>query len=115
MVLNDRYGCGDFVTASNISYTDLYPLIQYANQLVTNQDGTTEPRFACNVVIGDRAAAYNVLQDLASVFRGMSYWSSNTVQLAADHGNLDGSAADPVHLYTNSNVIEGVFNYTDRL
>ena len=112
MVLNDRYGCGDFVSASNISYTDLYPLIQYANQLVTNQDGTTEPRFACNVVIGDRAAAYNVLQDLASVFRGMSYWSSNTVQLAADHGNLDGSAVDPVHLYTNSNVIEGVFNYT---
>ena len=112
MVLNDRYGCGDFVSASNISYTDLYPLIQYANQLVTNRDGTTEPRFACNVVIGDRAAAYNVLQDLASVFRGMSYWSSNTVQLAADHGNLDGSAVDPVHLYTNSNVIEGVFNYT---
>ena len=112
MVLNDRYGCGNFVSASNISYTDLYPLIQYANQLVTNQDGTTEPRFACNVVIGDRAAAYNVLQDLASVFRGMSYWSSNTVQLAADHGNLDGSAVDPVHLYTNSNVIEGVFNYT---
>ena len=112
MVLNDRYGCGNFVGASNISYTDLYPLIQYANQLVTNQDGTTEPRFACNVVIGSRAAAYNVLQDLASVFRGMSYWSSNTVQLAADHGNLDGSAVDPVHLYTNSNVIEGVFNYT---
>ena len=112
MVLNDRYGCGDFVSTSNISYTDLYPLIQYANQLVTNQDGTTEPRFACNVVIGDRAAAFNVLQDLASVFRGMSYWSSNTVQLAADHGNLDGSAVDPVHLYTNSNVIEGVFNYT---
>jgi len=112
MVLNDRYGCGDFVSTSNISYTDLYPLIQYANQLVTNQDGTTEPRFACNVLIGDRAAAYNVLQDLASVFRGMSYWSSNTVQLAADHGNLDGSAVDPVHLYTNSNVIEGVFNYT---
>ena len=112
MVLNDRYGCGDFVSTSNLSYTDLYPLIQYANQLVTNQDGSTEPRFACNVLIGDRAAAFNVLQDLASVFRGMSYWSSNTVQLAADHGNLDGSAVDPVHLYTNSNVIEGVFNYS---
>ena len=112
MVLNDRYGCGDFVSSSNLSYTDLYPLMQYANQLVTNQDGTTEPRFACNVVIGDRAAAFNVLQDLASVFRGMSYWSSNTVQLAADHGNLDGSDVDPVHLYTNSNIIEGVFNYS---
>ncbi|BAQ93650.1 phage-related protein tail component-like protein [uncultured Mediterranean phage uvMED] len=112
MVLNDRYGCGDFVDTSNISYTDLYPLIQYANQLVTNQDGSSEARFACNILIGDRAAAYNVLQDLASVFRGMSYWSSNTVQLSADHGNLDGSVVDPVHLYTNSNVIGGAFNYT---
>tara|TARA_R100000030_G_scaffold12364_2_gene8274 strand:- start:1437 stop:4955 length:3519 start_codon:yes stop_codon:yes gene_type:complete len=112
MVLNNRYGCGDFVDSSNLSYTDLYPLIQYANQYVRNQDGSQEPRFACNVVIGSRAAAFNVLQDLASVFRGMSYWSTNEVQLAADHGNLDGSAVDPVHLYTNSNVIEGVFNYT---
>tara|TARA_Y100000004_G_scaffold8973_1_gene9883 strand:+ start:943 stop:4389 length:3447 start_codon:yes stop_codon:yes gene_type:complete len=112
MLTNKRYGAGDFVQASNVSWIDLYPLAQYANQLVTNPDGTTEARFACNTVIGSQAEAFNVLQDLASVFRGMLYWQANTIQATADHGNLDGSDITPVHLYTNSNVVSGAFNYS---
>lgn len=112
MLTNGRYGAGDFVTAANLSWVDLYPLVRYANQLITNPDGTTEPRFACNVLIGDQAEAYNVLQDLASVFRGLLYWSADVIQAAADHGNLDGTALSPVHLYNNANVIDGVFEYS---
>ena len=112
MVTNPRYGAGDFVEASNLSWVDLYPLAQYANQLVTNPDGSTEPRFACNTVISSQAEAFNVLQDLASVFRGMLFWQANTIQAAADHGNLNGTDVAPVHLYTNSNVINGAFNYS---
>jgi predicted phage tail protein len=40
MVTNPRYGAGDFVTAANMSWVDLYPLAQYANQLVTTPEGT---------------------------------------------------------------------------
>ena len=112
MLVNPRYGAGDFVQAANVSWVDLYPLAQYANQLVTNPDGTTEPRFACNVVVGKQAEAFSVLQDLASVFRGMLYWQANTIQATADHGNLDGTDVAPVHLYSNSNVIGGAFNYS---
>lgn len=112
MLTNPRYGCGDFVKAENVNWVDLYPLAQYANQLVTNPDGTEEPRFALNTVVGDRAEAFNVLQDLASVFRGMLYWQAGKIQATADHGNLDGSVISPVHLYTNANVIDGAFNYS---
>lgn len=112
MVTNKRYGAGDFVQASNLSWVDLYPLARYANQLVKNPDGSTEPRFACNTVISSQAEAFNVLQDLASVFRGMLYWQANTIQATADHGNLNGSDVAPVHLYSNSNVISGAFNYS---
>jgi hypothetical protein len=112
MVTNKRYGAGDFVEAANLSWIDLYPLAQYANQLVTNPDGSIEPRFAINTTIADRAEAFNVLQDLASVFRGMLYWQANTIQATADHGNLDGTDIAPVHLYSNSNVIKGAFNYS---
>lgn len=112
MVTNPRYGAGDFVTTANLSWVDLYPLAQYANALVANPDGTLEPRFACNTVIGDQAEAFNVLQDLASVFRGMLFWHANTIQATADHGNLDGSVVAPVHLYNNSNVVDGAFNYS---
>ena len=111
MLTNDKHGAGDFVTASNISWVDLYPLAQYANQRVNTPDGL-EPRFAINTVIAAQDDAYKVLQNLASTFRGMTYWAANTVNVGADHGNLDGSDVDPVHLYNNSNVIDGIFNYS---
>jgi len=111
MVTNSRYGAGDFIASSNLSWTDLYPLIRYANQEVSTPRGN-EARFACNTVIGSRAEAFNVLQDLASVFRGMMYWQANTIQVSADHGNRNGSDVNPVHLYNNSNVIDGAFNYS---
>ena len=111
MLTNTKHGAGDFVTASNISWVDLYPLAQYANQLVSTPDGD-EPRFAINTVIGAQNDAYKVLQNLASTFRGMTYWAANTVNVSADHGNLDGSDVDPVHIYNNANVIGGVFNYS---
>ena len=112
LLVNKRYGAGEFIDATNINWIDLYPLAQYANWLITNRDGTKEPRFAINTVIGDQEDAYNVIQDLASVFRGMTYWASNTINPTADHGQLDGSDTTPVHLYTNSNVVDGSFTYS---
>jgi predicted phage tail protein len=112
LLTNTRYGAGQFVEGQNLSWIDLYPLAKYANQLVTNPDGTQEPRFACNVVIGDRADAYSVLQDMSSVFRGILFWSSNVIQMAADHGNLDGTNLAVAHIYSNSNVIGGAFEYS---
>tara|TARA_R100001082_G_scaffold109619_3_gene87199 strand:+ start:1250 stop:4693 length:3444 start_codon:yes stop_codon:yes gene_type:complete len=112
MLTNNIWGAGDFVDSSSLNWVDLYPLAQYANQLVTNPDNTQEPRFAINTVIGNRAQAHQVLRDLASTFRGMSYWASNAIQVTADHGNLDGSNISPVHLYNNSNVVDGFFNYS---
>ena len=109
MLINNRYGAD--LDADNISWVDLYPLCQYANQLVASPEGD-EPRFALNTILGAKADAYSVLQDLASTFRGMTYWASNTVQVTADHGNLDQSVVSPVHLYTNSNVIGGNFEYS---
>jgi hypothetical protein len=108
---NKVWGAGHFIEASNLNWVDLYPLCQYANQLVSTPDGD-EPRFAINTVIGNKTSAHNLIKNLASVFRGMAYWSSNTIQLTADHGNLDGTDISPVHLYSNSSVIGGLFNYS---
>ena len=111
MLTNKRYGAGDFVSIENISLVDLYPIARYCNQLVSTPDGD-EPRFAINTVIASQTTAYKLLQYIASVFRGMTFYASNTVNLGADHGNLDGSDIEPVHLYTNANVIDGVFSYS---
>ena len=113
MLTNSRYGAGDFIGEDNMSWVDLIDIAKYCNQKVS--DGTSggeEPRFAINTSIASQADAYNVIQDLASVFRGITFWRSDTVQLSADHGNLDGSDLNPIHLFTNSNVVGGGFNYS---
>jgi predicted phage tail protein len=117
LLTNKRYGAGHFINETNLSWVDLYPLCQYANELITLADGTKEPRFACNVQVSSQAEAFTVLQDFASIFRGMMYWQSNTIQVAADHGNLRDENnnikdVDPVHIFSNSNVVGGVFNYS---
>ena len=116
MLTNSRYGAGDFIESSNISWIDLIELSKYCNQQIPkdpfNPDKGKEPRFAINTVIGSRADAYNVLQDLASVFRGMIYWKADTVEVTADHGNIDGSVLDPIHVFNNSSVVGGGFGYS---
>ena len=97
MLTNKTYGAGNFVSLKNISLVDLYPLARYCNQLVNTPDGK-EPRFAINTVIASQTSAYKLLQTLASTFRGMTFWASNTVNVTADHGNLDKSDIDPVHV-----------------
>jgi predicted phage tail protein len=66
----------------------------------------TEPRFTCNLYLQTQNEAYSVLNTLASVFRGMIYWASGSVYAAQD------SPADAVALFTESNVVDGLFNYS---
>lgn len=68
-------------------------------------EAPTEPRFACSLYLQTQADAYKVLQDLASIFRGISYWASGAIQAVAD------MPADPVYTYTAANVIDGKFTY----
>ncbi|WP_260986099.1 host specificity protein J [Bordetella genomosp. 13] len=108
LVSNDRYGLGAFVPASKLSMLKwaLYPVAQYCDELVPDGFGGQEPRFTCNVYIQERADAYRVLADLASVFRGMVYEQGGVVMAAAD------IPGDPAYTYSAANVIDGRFNYT---
>ena len=111
MATNTRYGAGDFIDASNLSWIDLIDIARYCNEEVDTPDGK-EPRFAINTIIGSQAEAYNVMQDMASVFRGMLFWKADTVQVAADHGELGRANVDAIHVFSNSNVVDGSFVYS---
>lgn len=105
LVLNTRYGAGQWVDATMIDRYALYQIAQYCDVMVSDGAGGTEPRFTCNCYIQSRADAFKVLQDLASVFRGMAYWGAGAVEATAD------MPSDPVYVYTAANVIGGQFKY----
>lgn len=112
LLTNKRYGAGDFIDADSVNWVDLIELAKYSNELVSNADGSVEARFALNTQIGSQAEAFSVLQDMASVFRGMLFWKSDNVQVAADHGELNNGDVPVVHIFNNSNVINGSFAYS---
>jgi predicted phage tail protein len=106
LVTNTRYGLGGYIDAAQVDKWGLYTIAQYCDQLVPNGFGGYEPRFTCNMYLQSRAEAYKVLQDMASTFRAMLYWASGSLTLSQD------APSDPVALFTQSNVIDGVFSYS---
>ncbi|VVE51866.1 host specificity protein J [Pandoraea communis] len=105
LVLHQRYGLGHRVNAAQVDKWSLYQIGQYCDELVDDGNGGREPRFTCNCYLQSRADAYKVLQDLATIFRGMAYWANGNVVAVAD------IPGDPVYSFTNANVIDGKFKY----
>lgn len=105
LVLHQRYGLGDRVNAAMIDKWSLYQIGQYCDELVLDGRGGQEPRFTCNCYLQSRADAYKVLQDLASIFRGMAYWAAGNVVAVSD------MPSDPVYTFTAANVVDGKFRY----
>ena len=105
LLTNDRYGLGGLIDDSQIDKWAMYAVGRYCDELVPDGFGSTEPRFVCNIYMQTRNDAYRVIQDFASIFRGMVYWQSGALTVSQD------APADPVYLYTPGNVIDGVFNY----
>ena len=108
LVVTDRFGLGNRLTAANIDKWMLYQVAQYCDQPVPDGKGGsgTEPRYTCNVYIQDRNDAYTVLRDFAAIFRGMTYWGDDQIVALAD------MPRDVDFTYTHANVVDGKFVYS---
>ncbi|WP_155525413.1 DUF1983 domain-containing protein [Phytobacter sp. SCO41] len=108
LVVTDRFGLGDRLTAANIDKWMLYQVAQYCDQLVPDGKGGDglEPRYTCNVYVQDRNDAYTVMRDFAAIFRGMTYWGGNQIVALAD------MPRDVDYSYTNANTLDGKFTYS---
>lgn len=105
LLTNERYGLGQYIDSNAIDKWTLYSIGQYCDQKVPNGYGGYEARFRCNLYLQSREEAYNVVQNFASIFRGITYWGAGTLMTLQDR------PADPVALYTPANVINGEFSY----
>ncbi|WP_414440448.1 phage tail protein [Burkholderia sp. 22PA0106] len=103
LALHPRYGMGHRINPSQLDRYELYRIGQYCDELVPDGLGGQEPRMTCNLYLQTRGDATKVLNDLASVFRGMTYWAQSQIWAVAD------MPADPVYTYTAGNVIGGKF------
>ena len=107
LLTNNRYGLGKYINSDLTDKWTLYEIGQYCDQLVSDGAGGLEPRFSCNLYISTKEEAFKVLNDMASIFLGIIYYSAGQIVLAQD------SPKTPIYLFNNSNLINGEFNYSD--
>ena len=106
VVTNKRYGLGGRLGEFGADKWALYQVAQYCDQLVPDGFGGQEPRFTCNAWLTEQRSAYQVINDICSIFRAMPVWNGQQLTVVMDR------PADPVWTYTNANVDESGFSYT---
>jgi hypothetical protein len=65
-----------------------------------------EPRFSANLYITSQVDGYKMLNDIASIFRGITYFANGKVFAYFD------KKRDPIFNFTNANVKDGLFVYS---
>nr|DAK47456.1 MAG TPA: tail protein [Bacteriophage sp.] len=106
VVTSKRYGLGNRLGEFGADKWALYQVSQYCDQLVPDGFGGQEPRFTCNAWLTEQRSAYDVINDICSIFRAMPVWNGQQLTVVMDRHY------DPVWTYTNANVEKGEFNYT---
>ena len=104
LLTDTRYGCG--IPAATLDVFDFYEISRYCNELVDDGKGGQEPRFSLNLLLNTRDEVYNVIQQLTSIFRGISYYGAGSLVLRQD------KPADSQYLLGPSNVVGGLFTYS---
>ncbi|MFZ9261324.1 MAG: host specificity protein J [Limnohabitans sp.] len=100
LIVNDRYGLGSYVSAAQVDRWTLYSIAQYCDQQVPAPGGGTEPRFTCNLILQTSEEAWNVLQQLSSIFRGLLYYAGGRIISIQDR------PTQTVFTFSESNTIE---------
>ena len=108
MITNDRYGLGRYIPLDGFDKWTLYKIAQYCDVIVPDGAGGMEPRLTLNTMITSREDAFKVINDMASVFRGLLYYAAGQIYAIQD------SKKDPIYTFTNANAQDGNFTYSNK-
>ena len=104
-IITDKLaGLGERIGDFGIDKFMLYEIAKYCDELVDDGYGGKEPRMVSNLWITEQRDAYNVISDMASVFRAIAVWDGTQFTAIQDR------PTDPVCLYIQSNVVDGKFS-----
>lgn len=106
LITNQRYGLDQRELGIALDKWSIYECAQYCDQMVPDGKGGTEPRYLCDVVIQSQVEAYQLVRDICSIFRGMSFWNGESLSIVID------KPRDASYIFTNDNVVNGDFSYT---
>jgi hypothetical protein len=116
MLVNKRYGLGNHISSDQIDIWELYKIARWCDGVddsgyyygVPDSYGGTEPRHAFNGIITDKFNVFDMINQIASIFRGHVYYMNSMI-------TFDDDRLKPIiGEFNNSDVKDGIFNYTNH-
>ena len=106
LLINTRYGCS--IPETRLDKYTFKTVSEYCGGMVDDGsgDGTTEPRFSCNVNITQQNNAFDIVNSLCSVMRVMPFYSAGGISISQD---AEGKTTK--YLFNNANITDGGFIY----
>ena len=99
-LLTENYGLG--LDEAKIDKASFYAASDYCSRLIGGK-----PRYSFNGVIKTRKKALDVIKDVCGMMRAGLYYRNGSLKLGIDRPRPTVS-----YLFTNANVVDGVFNYS---
>ena len=123
ILTSTRYGLGEFLKPEDINKWQLYKIARFCDAV--DEDGyfvgvdtrqlnnglsigQREPRYSCNMIFTSALKAYDAINMVSSIFKGMVYYNNSVVSFSDDR------IKEPVLLFNNSNVLDGFFDYSNQ-
>lgn len=109
-LLSKRYGCGHFVTTSELDEEAFKEVADYCDEPVTyidhNGNTRTEPRYTLNIILDTKKKHVEHLQDMFSAFGGFLVFTNNHIGLRIEKST-------PVsYAFTDETIIADSIVYT---
>ena len=116
LLTNVRYGMGSHIDLQTINKWQLYKIGRFCDAVddegnfvgVTDGRGGKEPRFSCNVVFDQGQQVFDAINTIASLFRGRTFFTNSEINF------VDDRPREPINLFTNESVKDGLFFYSNN-
>lgn len=115
LLTSKRYGLGGYIDESQVNKWELYKIARFCDAVdedgyfigVSDGVGGLEPRFSCNILFKEQTKVYDAINIIANLFRGITFFGGSEIHF------LDDRPRTPIALFSNSNVKDGIFNYSN--
>lgn len=106
LIINERYGLGEYVDATLVDLPRMAELADYCEEQVASEDGGVEDRYKMDLVLDTQGTAIDTLSRMCAGFSAAPAWIDGQFSMIID------KAESPTQLFTMGNIVEDTFAET---
>jgi len=103
LLVNTRYGLGEYIDIDSIDEAEMLEMALYCEEKIANGAGGFEKRFRLDIVLDSASKTPDMLSQICATFRAFSFYSNNGFSFRID------KPENPVQVFGMGNIIKKDF------